>query len=125
MYHVSPANSPIPPTLPAIYIQRYEYYLHTPTPLNIPKSPTPSHLQHSYTSSMSPPLWLVSIPVGFAYTFFPRVLSLVLQIYSGVPLKNAFPREQPESKEVAMKDTDGYVARRKAWMDIYIDVCVV
>lgn len=57
------------------------------------------------------PLWLLSIPAGFALCFSARVLSLVLQINSGVPLKNEFPRAQLNSKEVAMKDTDGCVRR--------------
>lgn len=56
---------------------------------------------------MAPPLWLLSIPVGFSICFFARVLSLVLQIKSGVPLKNELGRAQAESKDVAMKDTDG------------------
>eukprot|EP00752_Nemacystus_decipiens_P009277 g8288.t1 len=57
------------------------------------------------------PMWLLSIPAGFALCFSARVLSLVLQINSGVPLKNEFPRAQLESKEVIMKDTDGRVRR--------------
>lgn len=57
------------------------------------------------------PMWLLSIPPGFALCFSARVLSLVLQINSGVPLKNEFPRAQLESKEVIMKDTDGCVRR--------------
>lgn len=119
---------PISPTLPA----RLAYSLSPltrstdtylpdhfrPISQNLPLHPY-SYNNHCYPRTMSPPLWLISIPVGFAYTFFPRLLSLVLQIKSGVPLQNAFPREQPESKEVAMKDTDGYVT--KACMDRSID----
>ena len=60
------------------------------------------------------PVWLLSIPAGFALTFSARVLSLLLQINSGVPLKNEFPRAQLDSKDVAMKDTYGYVRRAYA-----------
>lgn len=55
----------------------------------------------------SSPIWALSIPAGFALTLGMRFLSLGLQIKSGVPLKNVSPREQLESKELAMKDTDG------------------
>ncbi len=60
------------------------------------------------------PFWVISIPAGFALCFSARVLSLLLQINSGVPLKNEFPRAQLESKDVAMKDTHGYVRRAYA-----------
>lgn len=60
------------------------------------------------------PMWLISIPAGFALCFSARVLSLLLQTTSGVPLKNEFPRAQLDSKEVATKDVDGYVRRSYA-----------
>lgn len=56
---------------------------------------------------MNAPTWLLSIPLGFAWTLFMRVLSVVLQEKSGVPLLNQLGREQALSKEVAMKDTNG------------------
>ena len=56
---------------------------------------------------MAPAVWALSLPAGFFLCFFARIFSLVMQIKSGVPLKNESPRAQPESKEVAMKDTDG------------------
>ncbi|CAM9485267.1 unnamed protein product [Ascophyllum nodosum] len=60
---------------------------------------------------MAPPAWILSIPIGFGSTFSLRFVSLLLQIKSGVPMKNAQGRDQPLSKEVAMKDTDGYARR--------------
>ncbi|CAM9139141.1 unnamed protein product [Scytosiphon promiscuus] len=63
---------------------------------------------------MSPPLWALSLPIGCMYIFVPRVVSLVLQIKSGAPLQNSRPREHAESKEVAAKDTHGYVRRAYA-----------
>lgn len=58
---------------------------------------------------MAPPAWALSVPVGFVWTFAQRIMSLVLQTMYGVPLNIAQGREQPMSKEVAMKDTDGWV----------------
>eukprot|EP00752_Nemacystus_decipiens_P010956 g9737.t1 len=60
---------------------------------------------------MSPPLWALSVPIGSILVFVPRVTSLVLQIKSGAPLQNSNPREHVASKEVAAKDTHGYVRR--------------
>lgn len=63
---------------------------------------------------MAPALWALSLPAGFFLCFFARLFSLTLQVKCGVPLKNEYPRAQPGSKEVAMKDTDGYVRRSYA-----------
>ncbi|CAM9270382.1 unnamed protein product [Pylaiella littoralis] len=63
---------------------------------------------------MSPPLWALSLPVGTVFIFVPRVTSLALQIMSGAPLRNSSPREHVGSKEVAAKDTHGYVRRAYA-----------
>lgn len=56
---------------------------------------------------MAPPLYALSVPLGFALCLGMRFLSLGLQLAAGVPLKNEAPRGQAESKEVQMKDTDG------------------
>lgn len=56
---------------------------------------------------MAPPLYAMSVPLGFAICLGMRFVSLGLQLSAGVPLKNEAPRGQPDSKEVAMKDTDG------------------
>ncbi|CBN74015.1 conserved unknown protein [Ectocarpus siliculosus] len=63
---------------------------------------------------MSPPLWALSLPTGTVFVFVPRVISWALQVKSGVPLSNVNPREQVESKDVAAKDTHGYVRRAYA-----------
>lgn len=83
--------------------------------INLPSPPNPVCLLNSIRCppyrilqhTMAPALWVLSIPAGFVLCFSARLISLVLQIRSGVPLKNDYPRGQPESKEVAMKDTDG------------------
>ncbi|CAM9868327.1 unnamed protein product [Ectocarpus fasciculatus] len=63
---------------------------------------------------MSPPLWALSLPIGTAFIFVPRFVSLALQIMSGAPLRNSNPRENAESSDVAAKDTHGYVRRAYA-----------
>ncbi|CAM9270922.1 unnamed protein product, partial [Pylaiella littoralis] len=63
---------------------------------------------------MTPPLYALSIPAGFGLCLAMRFVSLGLQLYAGVPLKNESPRGQPDSKEVTMKDTDGYIRRTYA-----------
>eukprot|EP00752_Nemacystus_decipiens_P010954 g9735.t1 len=43
-----------------------------------------------------------------------RFVSVGLQLSAGVPLRNEAPRGQADSKEVAMKDTGGYIKRTYA-----------
>lgn len=88
-------------------------------PVVITRTHTTQHPARTSSNSFhetmaSAPFWVLSIPAGFALCFSARVLSLLLQINSGVPLKNEFPRAQPDSKEVAMRDTHGYVRRAYA-----------
>lgn len=56
---------------------------------------------------MAPPVWALSIPLGVVNLLYPRLVALYLQVRSGVALDNTMPRNQVESKEVAMKDPDG------------------
>lgn len=108
-----------------------------PTTPQTSNTPTPRHTTHhpvlyllSITTMTPASMWLLSIPAGFALCFSARVLSLVLQINSGVPLKNEFPRAQLHGKEVATKDIDGYVRRsfaahQNSWEAIILWVSAV
>lgn len=56
---------------------------------------------------MSPPVWILSVPLGFFNVIWPRFVSLALTSRTGVEVDNANPRKQIEGSEVATKDTGG------------------
>lgn len=59
---------------------------------------------------MSPPVWFLSLPLGFINTLYPRFVAALLAARI-VTLDNVNPRDQLQGSELAMKDTDGYVRR--------------
>lgn len=54
------------------------------------------------------PLWIMGVPLGYINTLYPRIYAHNLTVKFGIKVDNTRPREQLGSKEVAMKDSDGY-----------------
>eukprot|EP00904_Undaria_pinnatifida_P007226 jgi/Undpi1/3633/HiC_scaffold_16.g07003.m1 len=60
---------------------------------------------------MSPPIWILSVPLGYVNVMWPRFLSVFLTARAGIELDPTNPRKQVEGGEVASKDDGGYIAR--------------
>lgn len=60
----------------------------------------------STKTAMSPPIWFLSLPLGFINLMYPRFLAGGLAARL-VDLDNVNPRDQLQGSELAMKDTDG------------------
>ena len=56
---------------------------------------------------MSPPFWILSVPLGFINVMWPRFVSLFYTAKAGSELDPSNPRQQVEGSEVATKDAGG------------------
>lgn len=56
---------------------------------------------------MSPPLWIVSVPLGYVNVFWPRFFAAFLTVRTGIELDASNPRKQVEGDELATKDANG------------------